>query len=378
MIRRITVLTAALLMTASASVFALEITKGNMRIDLTENTGRFSAYYKTPKGDWTPLFYAQDSRTTVLGVLVGNDFYRMGDSSRLRDKVSKTASGGEIAWTSDQFSVSEEFAFKTSLGASEADGLLITIKITNNSNSSLKVGARYLIDTYLGEQNRIEFVTPGASSMSHETEFSGSQVPKYWASPNDKKMSVALEAVLRGSGVTTPDRVVFANWKRLNDSGWDFTSDASRNFNLLPYSINDSAVAMYYDAADLAPGATRTITMLLGQYSSAGWGEVVPAAAQASTTPQGSTTTPNAAVTQLLDQASSTPAAAPSQSTASSSSPQASTRSLVETDLKTVNGVLDQIQSMLASPQGVSQSDIDGLRQVLDKLNAKKNQAGLQ
>ncbi len=377
MIRRTIVLISALLMAASTSLFALEITKGNMRLDLTENTGRFSAYYKTPKGDWTPLFYAQDSRTTVLGVLVGNDFYRMGDSSRLRDKVSKTPSGGEISWTSDQFSVTENFAFKTSLGASEADGLLITIKITNNSSDSLKVGARYLIDTYLGEQNRIEFVTPTASSMSHETELSGSQVPKYWVSPNDKKMSVALEAVLRGSGVTTPDKVVFANWKRLNDSGWDFTSDPSRNFNLLPYSINDSAVAMYYDAASLAPGATRTITMLLGQYSSAGWGEVVPVAAQTPSSAPSSTAAPNAAVTQLLDQASSTPSAQ-SSSKASSGSPQASTRALVETDLKTVNGVLDQIQSMLASPQGVSQSDIDGLRQVLDKLNAKKNQAGLQ
>lgn len=375
--RRIVLLAAGLLLATSTSLFALEITKGNMRLDLTENTGRFSAYYKTPKGDWTPLFYAQDSRTTVLGVLVGNDFYRMGDSSRIRDKVSKTPSGGEISWTSDQFSVTESFAFKSSIGASAADGLLITIKITNNSSAGLKVGARYLIDTYLGEQNRIEFVTPDASSMSHETEWTGSQVAKYWASPNDKKMSVALEAVLRGSGVTTPDRVVFANWKRLNDSGWDYSSDSSRSFNLLPYSINDSAVAMYYDARNLAAGATRTITMLLGQYSAAGWGEVVPAATQASSSPQSTTSAPNAAVTQLLDQASSTPAA-PAPSTSSPSSQEASTRALVETDLKTVNGVLDQIQSMLASPQGVSQSDIDGLRQVLDKLSTKKNQAGLQ
>lgn len=374
MTRRLLFLTALFFATVSTALFGLEITNGKIRLVLTEDTTRFSAYYNTSGNNWTPLFYAQDPRTTTLGVLAGNDLYRMGDSSGFKASVTKTASGGEITWTSPTLKVTESFAFKSSIGASQADGLLVTIRVTNNSNSSLPVGVRYLIDTYLGEQNRIGFMTPGNSSMSNETELSGSQVPDYWVSPGDRKLSVALEDVLRGSGVTLPDKVVFANWKRLNDSGWNFTSDPNRNFNLLPYSINDSAVALYYNPQSLAAGASRTITLLLGQYTAAGWGNVAPASSTAAPAEK-STNQPNAAVTQLLNQANT---AASSSANSSSSPAQSDTRTAVQTDLNTVNGVLDQIQKMLASPQSVSQSDIEGLRQVLDKLNAKKTQAGLQ
>ncbi|HUX22257.1 MAG TPA: hypothetical protein VMW69_13525 [Spirochaetia bacterium] len=379
MTRRLLLLTALFFATVSTALFGLEITNGKLRLVLTEDTNRFSIYYNTSGSNWTPLFYAQDPRTTILGVLAGNDFYRMGDSSRFKASVTKTSNGGEISWTSQTLTVSQDFAFKTSIGASGADGLLVTVRVTNNTAGPMSVGVRYLIDTYLGEENRIEFMTPGEASMSNETEFSGQQVPAYWISPGDRKLSVALEEVMRGSGVTTPDRVVFANWKRLNDAGWDFTSDPNRNFNLLPYSINDSAVAVYYDAKSVAAGASRTITLLLGQYSAAGWGSVVPVSSTASASAN-TTTQPNAAVTQLLNQANAA-AAPPASSTSqgpSANSPQSDARTAVQTDLSTVNGVLDQIQKMLASPQGVTQSDIDGLRQVLDTLNAKKTQAGLQ
>ncbi len=363
-----------LLLTVGAGTYGLELTQGNMRVVLFENTGRFSAYFKSSAGEWTPLFYSQDPRTTVLELLVGNDLYRLGDSSRFRQNVTKTPNGGgQITFTSQKVSVTETFSFAKSANASQADGVRVSLRFTNLSSGSLSVGARYIVDTYLGEQSRIEFVTPTDGSMTNETAFSGSQVPAYWVSPKDKQKSVALEAVLRGSGVTTPNKVIFANWKRLNESNWDYTVDTTRNFNMLPYSINDSAVAMYYDPGQLAAGASRTIELLIGQYSQSGWGAA--ATSQPTATPAaGSSTTPNPAVT--LDQANTAGQGSTSSSTGLFSQP--ATPATIQSDLNTVNGVLLQIQKMLASPDTVSQSDIDGLRQVLDKLNARKTRTGGQ
>lgn len=358
----------ALLIAVVGSASGLELTNGRMRLVLFDSTDRFSAFYKSAAGEWTPLFYSQDPRTTVLEVKAGNTVYRMGDTSRFQGAVTKTPNGGQIAWTSSELGVSESFSFATSANASEADGVRITIQVTNLSSNPVKIGMRYLIDTYLGEQNRIEFMTPSQGSMTNETQFTGAQVPAYWISPNDSKMSVALEDVMRGAGVTPPDRVIFANWKRLNDSQWSYTYDPSRNFNLLPYSINDSAVALYYDPTDVEPGASRTVTMLLGQYSPGGWGAQPAQASTASS----SAATP--AVTQLLEQASSTPGTSQTSSAPSGGVSTTSPHAAINSDLKTVNGVLQQIQQMLASPGSVSQSDIDVLRQVLDKLNARKSQ----
>lgn len=368
MTRRRLFLVCLTLLLFGTRAFALEITSGKIRIDLAESSGRFIAYERTSANDWTPLFYAQDPRTTVLEVRAGQDVYRMGDSSHFKQKVEKTQSGGQISWTSNRLSVTESFRFMTSAGAAQADGFLITISLANRSTDPLSLGARYLLDTSLGEQSRIEFVTPSDGSMSNETQFQGSGVPAYWASPLDRHMTVALEQLLRAPGVTLPDRVVFANWKRLNDSRWDYTVDTSRNFNMLPYSINDSAVAVYYDPQTVQPGATRTITMLMGQYSSAGWAQ--PSTASKAPAP----TQPSPAVTQLLDQLGSAFPAAQPGGAAPAGSTSAATRSSVVTDLKTVDSALQEIQKMLDAPGTASQSNLDVLRQVLDKLTARKTQ----
>ena len=54
--------------------------------------------------------------------------------------------------------------------------------------------------------------------------------------------------------VTSPDKVIFSNWKRLDESGWTLNVKDGRNFNLLPYSINDSAVSHYYEPIRIPQG----------------------------------------------------------------------------------------------------------------------------
>lgn len=417
MTRRVFALAGLALLFAASSVSGLELTKGKIRLDLMQNTGRFIAYYHASANTWTPLFYAPDPRTTVLELRVGKKLYRMGDSSRFRDKVTRLQNGGEIRWSSKELEVTERFHFEASRGSKTADGFLITIGITNRGSAPLSVGARYLIDTSLGEQSRIEFVTPSDGSMSNETGFRGAGVPAYWISPLNQRMSVALEAVLRAPGVTLPNRIIFANWKRLYRSGWSYTVDPSRNFNLLPYSINDSAVAMYYDPAILAPGATRTITLLLGQHSESGWSGGVgsgtaagqpaaPKPAPAATaqpsprTPQGAaprSTAPQAPSSEQApsrqQQGGAAPqpsAAAPQQpksgtSPAASPAPHSSTgaaagqpRTSVLSNLASVDQTLQRIQKMLDNPGSVSQTDLDSLKKELEQLNAQKSRTQKQ
>ena len=75
--------------------------------------------------------------------------------------------------------------------------------------------------------------------------------------------------------VTAPDKVIFANWKRLDESGWTLNIKEDRNFNLLPYSINDSAVCHYYEPIRVPSGGKRVITLVMGNVSDKGFSNTV-------------------------------------------------------------------------------------------------------
>ena len=90
---------------------------------------------------------------------------------------------------------------------------------------------------------------------------------QYWVSPSSKTNIKGLQVMLKTEGATTPERVVFANWKRFNESSRAYDVNPSRNFNYLPYSINDSAVGMFYEVSNLSRDETREIGIVAGGFS---------------------------------------------------------------------------------------------------------------
>ena len=94
---------------------------------------------------------------------------------------------------------------------------------------------------------------------------SGGSRPAFWVSPLvGDPQDFGLMVMCSGAGITVPDKIVFANWKRLSDASWIYDASTSRNFSMLPYSVNDSAACEYFDPRPLPRGAESTITMAHG------------------------------------------------------------------------------------------------------------------
>jgi hypothetical protein len=142
------------------------------------------------------------------------------------------------------------------------------ITVINIGLVDREVGLRYLFDTYLGETDSRHFYTAEREEIDRELTLVGGQTEKYWISANE---SLGLQVMTDVQGVTVPDKVVFANWKRLDDAAWDYETSSARNFNLLPYSINDSAVAHYYSPVKLGPNERYTVTIVMGAANEAGF-----------------------------------------------------------------------------------------------------------
>ena len=266
-----------ILLSLTFSLNALELKEGRMKLILHENSGRISIFYqnKLVSDEYTSLLLKQDPRTSGIVLLVNNKTQRLGDTFLFEQSVSENRSGGEFNWKSKTLDITESFSFVTSAGNSIADGIKIDVTIKNISEETLSVGMKYLFDTYLGENNKdkIHFYTSNNAEIKTETELQGI-MPDFWISAESYNADTGLLMMLDNSVVTAPDKVIFSNWKRLDESGWTLNIKDGRNFNLLPYSINDSAVSHYYEPIRIPQGGTRVITLVMGNISKNGFSSV--------------------------------------------------------------------------------------------------------
>jgi hypothetical protein len=255
------------------SCFGLDVRSGNIRLVLHENIGRFSVYYLEDPVDkkYTSYLLDQDVRTSVVSVVVDNKIYRLGESGSFKETAEETSTGARFVWESRQLEITEEFTFMSSTGTGITDSIQITFTLKNISGNPVKLGVRYLFDTYLGESRNHHFETNVLDTMKNETVINKDDMIKYWVSQNVKKENVGLQVMTGIHGVTAPDRIVFANWKRLNETAWTYISSDTRDFSSRPYSINDSAVCHYYDPVSVPSGKSRTIILIMGNINREGY-----------------------------------------------------------------------------------------------------------
>jgi hypothetical protein len=347
-----------LLTAAAAPGFGLDAADGRVRLTLIEGTGRFSVSCQTGSngGSYVPLLATQDPRTTTLSVVYGNKIYRMGESSEFSEKAERVPGGARFVWKSSFLQVTETFSFVSALDSSVRTGVRIDLSLKNMSEQDITAGARYLFDTYLGEPSGVHFRTPALTQVNRETALTPADKAAWWVSPRaGDKDNFGLQTMLSGTGVTVPDRVVFANWKRLSDASWAYDTSSARNFSLLPYSVNDSAVAQYYEARPVPRSGEATITLVMGIYSPAGYNAAAPAPSAVVSSPPPVAPDFSSEVKQSLDEGR----------TAKDDSKAA------QADLATVNAILNEIDAKIGSSSGMSDEELALIESALKDLGSR-------
>lgn len=346
---------------------ALDVSSGNVKLVLHEGIGRFSLYYlvspETKK--YVSLLVDQDTRTSFLSLLVDNKVQRMGESSQFKEKLEKKDYGATRIWTSDWLDATEDFRFTTS-GNKGADGVTVSLTITNKSDTKTPVGVRYLFDTYLGERNGAHFATDTSPKMENETSFDKENMIQYWISPQEppnEPVKVGLKMVTKGGDITTPDRIVFANWKRLSDSLWSYWPPQGRNFSVRPYSINDSAVSVYYNAESLPKGSSRNLRVSLSFYGT-NEKEVVKEDASAKTPDEIKKDTEQ----EMLDILSKA-----KKTTAKTANITSEEGLKMISDLTTIENLINEINRILYGGGDISDKDLKLMEQMIAELNDRIN-----
>ena len=327
-----------LIMLIPVLTYALNVESGRVRLEINEKTGTFSLFSLSEKeGQPLSLLYSDDPRTSYFSIAVNNRIYNLPASSDFRREIINEKGQPRIVWTSGQIEVRQEFRIIRSVSSEVNNGLAMSLRIRNISSQKLSVGLRYLLDTYLGENRGSHFVSSENRSINGETVLKA-PYPRYILSPREHSADSGLMLMLNVPGVTVPDSVIFANWKRLNESSWSYDVSTARSFSNPPYSINDSAIALYFDPQPLLPGDERLIDLAFGSYAQGGY---LPASQNV-----------NDKIADILSQETET------------GDP--------EQEVALVRELIAEIDLLMETDQKVPEEKIQMLRQLLETLKARK------
>ena len=241
---------------------AAEFNDGAIRLVLHGDTGRFSLYSLRHRNRRRPipLFFSQDPRTTSLSVMINDRVFRMGDSQIFRTRIGGTERSPALIFESYFMEVTKQFFFVASVGSTETNGVAVRITLENRGDRQVQAGARFLLDTNLSDRQPDVTFTTNRRTITTETVLTRSDRDNFWIDRADR---ISLTGSLFTGSDEDPDRVHFANWKRLNDASLRLPYQPGRNFNMLPYSVRDSAVSYYFEPRPLSRGERRTFGFYL-------------------------------------------------------------------------------------------------------------------
>ena len=344
---RLTSIIILLFILLSIPCFTLELTEGRVKIIIHEDSGSFTAYYLDDinSGKYIPLLFEKDPETSILSIIIDNKIYKMGNSSGFTKEVYSTPTGGKIVWESKFMKVTEDFSFLKSNESSLSDGFKITISIDNISEQNNLIGIAYLFDTYLGEDQNSHFIMDTGKAVTAEDSYL-SNFPNSWISPSSNTNMLGLQGMIRGPGITVPDKIIFANWKRLQGNLLNFQVKKSRNFNLIPYSINDSAVSVIYEPIRVSSNSSREVVIALGGYNKSSF--------------KVTSGIEDSGFDTIFEQTIKT-----------GTDPQ-DTEASVRADLIAATDLINKIDALIQFPGSVTDSEIDLIEQILETLKQRQ------
>ena len=245
-----------LLILGCVSLGALDVREGTVRVKADEINGRIILYGLDMRSNarYEALLFDTDARTSFLTVSIDGRFARLGEDQEFRTNVRKIKKGLEVEYRSSLYAVIQRVEFIRSSDSRVANGFKISYILRNSSPRDSKMGLKQILDTRLGEKSGIHFATDGFSKSDEEKVFSAADFPRFISSPGEiSSLTLLLDNLPR------PDIVVLANWKRLADTTWAYLSPM-RGYSLVPFSVNDSAMGLYWNDTIVKAGDSVTFS----------------------------------------------------------------------------------------------------------------------
>jgi hypothetical protein len=240
---------------------ALSVEKGNLKIVADDETGGYLCYSRlSEESPWSPLF-VESYTSSYTQLKVNGEKILPGHSLEYTLNLEQTENSITVIYEGDLVRLTETVAILNDSRGTAYFSLLL--HVDNLGDDTVEIGVKKVIDTAF-KRGSTYFLIEGVS-VEEETAFDQSNMPGTLLSPGTnpgEKLYVQTDLGLS----TLPDRLLLVNWNRLDRESWDYTPSKGTNFNDLPFSLDDSALGLFWMPLALKRGKSHEIGLALGPH----------------------------------------------------------------------------------------------------------------
>lgn len=248
----------------------IHISNTFLKLSVDTQEGRFILKSISPRQTFL-TYQGKVPSTSFATIRINGADYIFGSSQgRFTVKPEKTAGNTVRAeWRLGNVFV-EQFLILTSSPyyTEREDTLKVIMKVRCGKNDQPRVGLRYTLDTYLGENDGVPFYMPGVGRISGTRHLNRSELPPYgYTLDTTKESNIRFQITFPEDEKGRPDEVVMASWEHFRENPWKIPEARKDTFRKDLLSINDSAVSLYWQPVLLAQDAPRSCEFYYGLYN---------------------------------------------------------------------------------------------------------------
>ena len=220
--------------------------------------------------------------------LFGERPYRRSDGLRLKDwpgrwlerdvRLGGRHEGRKSVWIYDkqQVVITQTVEIVEGSQSGQKDTCLVRYRLENRDSEAHRVGIRFLLDTFIGDNDSVPFLIPGARELCTTSHIFAKweDVPDFIQACEFEDLknpgTIAHLQLRLGSGLEPPGRVTLGSWPNLQLARLDKRCRQMLTLWEVPvlpiHSMpgGDSAVTMYWEPRILNPNAVREVGFSYG------------------------------------------------------------------------------------------------------------------
>ena len=193
-----------------------------------------------------------------------------------QDRTGRPREGKQSVWVYDSEKVEITQTVEIVPGAQTRllDTCLVRYRIENKDTRPHTIGLRFLLDTYIGANDGVPFTIPGDKTLCDTTkEFNTPQnVPDFIQALEKEDLAhpgtIAYVQLKLGGDLDPPDRVTLGAWPNPRLPNKDCQQEKTLwevpVFPIKSLTPADSAVTIYWNQRELAPGNSREVGFAYG------------------------------------------------------------------------------------------------------------------
>jgi hypothetical protein len=238
-----------------------------------------NAVVRLDRSEW--LFGERPFRRVDNGHLVGGDWpgrWRERDKPLGKDEAGKPRRGRQSVWVYDKEKVAVTQTVEVVAGPQSGvpDTVLIHYLLANEDDKPHQLGLRFLLDTYIGDNDGVPFLIPGKEELCTSSMVFANQrtMPDFIQAREFEDLkqpgTIAQVQLKVGGGLEAPDRVTLGAWpnmelaKRDNRCRQEKTMWEVPVLDIHTLSPGDSAVVLYWNPRQVQPGESRRVGFAYG------------------------------------------------------------------------------------------------------------------